>query len=136
MDFKTECTEKRKDLNITFKERRSKVLFDNSSRKECLCIMVDGCQITNGTRCDKLLICENNEYFIELKGSDVGHAIIQLESSIKLLSDKNANSRQAYIISTNVSPKISTNIQKSKLYFKRKLNSELHVKRTGYTIKI
>lgn len=136
MNFKKECTEKRKDFKIVFKERKSKVFFDNSLRKECLCITIDGCQITKRTRCDKLLICENTEYFIELKGSDVKHAITQLESSINLLSDKDTYICKAYIISTSVSPKISTNIQKSKLDFKKRLHTELYVERTGCIIKI
>ncbi len=97
---------------------------------------VDGCQITNGVRCDKLLICEDNEYFIELKGSDVKHAIEQLKASINQLGDSHVLSRQAYIIATSCSPKLQTSIQKSKLEFKKYLHSSLIVERAGCTVKI
>lgn len=136
MDFKLECTENRSDLRITFRERRSSVTFDNPLRKECLCVTVDGCQITSGVRCDKLLVCQDIEYFIELKGSDVKHAIEQLEASIRLLGANHAISRQAYIIATSCSPKLLTTIQKSKLKFKKNLHSSLIVERAGFVVKI
>lgn len=51
---------------------------------------VDGCIITSGCKCDKLLLSKNPSdsatwfgHFIELKGTDVGHAIDQLEATIQ-----------------------------------------------------
>lgn len=51
---------------------------------------IDGVVITNGNRCDYLLINEDTEtaYLIELKGSDLVWAAKQLESTEKALASQ------------------------------------------------
>ena len=51
---------------------------------------VDGCIICNGDKCDKLVLSKNPTdtktwigHFVELKHSDVEHAIDQLEATIR-----------------------------------------------------
>lgn len=59
--------------------------------RECASFGIDGKIITEGYRCDKLLLirCAQDkagdkwvQIFIELKGSDIEHALKQLESSV------------------------------------------------------
>ena len=78
------CIKCTRNKIIKFEENKSKVTFHNLSQKEYECIRVDGCAITDGIRCDYLLRRseEELEYFIELKGCNVGHAIDQLGTRI------------------------------------------------------
>lgn len=69
---------------------------------------------------------EQDERYIELKGSDISHAIKQLRSTIIQLGGS-PNNRHSYIICTKVAPMITTTIQKAKIEFKKKYNSDLTV---------
>lgn len=58
--------------------------------RDAAMFQVDGCIITSGQKCDKLLLSKNPSnlatwfgHFIELKGTDVSHAIDQLETTIR-----------------------------------------------------
>ena len=95
---------------------------------------MDGCAITDGIRCDYLLRRseEELEYFIELKGCNVGHAIDQLRASINQLSaDVTKKAKMAFVISTKPYP-LTNSVQLAMKEFKTKFNSLLLVKRTPY----
>ena len=99
--------EYRRKKIIKYEENKSKVTFHNLSQKEYECIRVDGCAITDGIRCDYLLRRseEELEYFIELTGRNVGHAIDLLRASIKQLSaDVTNKANKAFIITTKSFP--------------------------------
>ena len=74
------CVKDCADANIVFEQNRRRVCFYNPNRQICKCVQVDGCAITEGIRCDNMLTShdERCEYFVELKGTDVKHAIEQL----------------------------------------------------------
>lgn len=116
------------DKVISFKENNRRINFQNPSSRPYKRVKVDGCAITEGQRCDNLLVSndETEEYYVELKGVDVMHAIGQLERTITTLGTCIAN-RNAYVICTNVAPAITSGIQKKKTLFKRKYNSSLIV---------
>ena len=121
---------------IVLEERRSKITFHNPQRRDVTMIKVDGCAITDGPRCDHLLKDEGStEHFIELKGTDVRHAIEQLEASIKQLSDDIAKAKYSFVITTHV-PKSDTRIQRAKPRFHRDYNCELIVKNSPHTVTI
>lgn len=129
------CIECTRNKIIKFEENKSKVTFHNLSQKEYECIRVDGCAITDGIRCDYLLRRseEELEYFIELKGCNVGHAIDQLRASIKQLSaDVTTKAKMAFVISTKPYPLTNSTVQLAMKEFKTKFNSLLLVKRTPY----
>lgn len=89
-------------------------------------VNVDGCQITDGIRCDYLILDHcHNEYFVELKGKDLPHAIEQLEATIQQLSDKNNTTRKQAIIVSSRNPSNDTSVQRAKAIFKKKYNTEL-----------
>jgi hypothetical protein len=53
-----ECTEKKADSKILLTENRMKMIFLNRKRKVVKVVTVDDCAITEGMRCDYLVINE------------------------------------------------------------------------------
>lgn len=125
------CIQPTKDPNIKFEENKRKIIFLNPNRLEYKKVQVDGCAINDKAtiRCDKLLVSadEHEERYVELKGTDVMHAMDQLEGTIVRLGEFDEN-RHAYVISTNVAPAYTTKIQKKAAHFKKKYRSELIVR--------
>lgn len=125
------CILPTKDSKIKFEENKRKIIFLNPDRKDYKRVQVDGCAIDDKVtmRCDKLLVSadEHEERYVELKGTEVMHAINQLESTIVRLGEFDYN-RHAYVISTNVAPAFTTKIQQKALLFWKKYNSELLVR--------
>ena len=69
-------------------EKRSKYTLSLEPTMEGWRYPVDGYLITEGDKCDALILVKDGdggfaEVFVELKGSDVGHAITQLEETLK-----------------------------------------------------
>lgn len=123
------CVNVTQDPIIQFVENRRTMRFINSSRDIFKRVQVDGCAITNGIRCDKLLVSddEHREFFVELKGVDILHAIDQLRTTIVSIGEYE-DDRHAYIISTNVAPVYTSIIQRAQKEFRNRYNSELRVK--------
>lgn len=137
MAFKAKCSETNvRHPRIVFEEKASKLTVLNASRKPTTKVLIDGCQITNGIRCDHLLIEEEKENFIELKGTDIDHALEQLTRTIRLLSfDFRKHPKRSFIICSR-SPMSSAKIQGWQLKFRRDFNSDLIVKSSPYEFSI
>ncbi len=131
------CVTESTDSIIRFGEKRSVIRFHNNNRLLFKKVQVDGCAITDGIKCDYLLCSENeqDEYFIELKGSDISHAIDQLRATILQLGEYN-NNRHAFVVCTNVAPILSTEIQRAKSEFKQRFNSDLLIKKTPFELSL
>ena len=130
------CIVKTKESNIKFEENQRKIIFQNPLRLLYQKVDVDGCTITGkAIRCDKLLLSsdEHQEYYVELKGTDVKHAISQIEETIKKLGEFD-DCRRAYIISTNVAPAFTTYIQMKAKSFKDKFKALLIVRERRLTV--
>lgn len=129
-DVASVCVEPTNDSKIKFEENKRKIIFMNPKRLDYKKVQVDGCAINDKSiRCDKLLVSadEHEERYVELKGTEVIHAIDQLEATVQRLGEFDDN-RHAYVISTNVAPAYTTKIQQKALIFKKKYNSELLVR--------
>lgn len=130
-DVASVCVEPTTDSRIKFEENKRKIIFLNPKRMDYKKVQVDECAITDKVtmRCDNLLVSadEHEERYVELKGTEVLHAIDQLEATILRLGEFDDN-RHAYVISTNVAPAYTTKIQQKALLFKKKYNSELLVR--------
>ena len=60
------CEVDTEGLEVVFEEKHSKMIYHNPKKKKCRKIQVDGCVITEGLRCDKLLLYgDNNESSVE-----------------------------------------------------------------------
>lgn len=68
-------------------EKRSRYILSLEPKMQGWHYQVDGYIITEGDKCDALILMKDGddfaEVFVELKGSDVGHAITQLEETLK-----------------------------------------------------
>ena len=127
------CEEITTSPQIVLEEERSKIIFLNKSRQNVRRIRVDGCVLTEGVRCDYLIIPENGkEHFIELKGNNVAYAAKQIEESIRQISESpQLSEKYGFIISTRC-PLLSSEIQALKLKFKKRYNSLLIIKNIQY----
>jgi hypothetical protein len=135
MDY-VNCEKVNSNKILKFKENRSVMIFKNNNHKNVRQVKVDKCLNITGKRCDYLLICENIEHYVELKGCDVENAVIQIENTIKILSIDPANlSKHSFVISTRC-PLITTQIQSLKRKFKEKYCSSLHVKNRELTFEL
>lgn len=72
---------------------------------------------------------------MELKGSDVIHAIDQLRTTILTIGEHD-DKRHCYVVCTKVAPRITSLIQKAKMEFKRRFNAELEVKSTPLEVRL
>jgi hypothetical protein len=128
-----ECEETNKNHHIVLsdtesKNKYSKFRLENPQKSKIRIIRVDGCVIKQGIRCDYLIILPNElEIYVELKGKDVEHAVKQLESSIKKLT-KNLFSEKLCFVASTRCPINSPQIQKLKKNFKRNYNAKLSIK--------
>ena len=131
------CISQTTDSQIRFEENKRKIIFLNPQRLPYERVDVDGCTINDGVRCDKLLLSadEREERYVELKGTDVMHAIDQLEETIKRLGEYTDN-RHAYVISTNVAPAINTKRQAKIKYFKDEYCAELKIQEKQLTVSL
>ncbi|NEO65551.1 MAG: hypothetical protein F6J98_36230 [Moorea sp. SIO4G2] len=132
-----DCEEYKDDEKIVLKENKSKITFENSKRDKILVIKVDGCAIADNEtkRCDYALVCSNVEIYVELKGSKILHAVEQIESTIRLLSDNPQKiDKRCFVVFTRFGlPKLRTNIQNIKSKFNKNYNATLIVEKTPYT---
>ena len=111
--------------------------------KNCAVYQVDGDIITKGDKCDKLVLVETNaddnhwtEVFVELKGKDVGHAVVQLRESIKnpIFKHSSVKTKWARIVAQSI-PKSNGNsvIERAKIEFKKNYHVELKAWSSGNT---
>lgn len=125
------CITETQDAIIRLAEKRSVIRFHNTDRKVYKKVQIDGCAIREGEKCDNMLCSHDGheEMYIELKGSDIPHAISQLRTTIKKVGEFDGK-RCSYIVCTKVAPHTTTQIQKAKIEFKRCYKSDLIVKET------
>ena len=134
------CAQCTTDSNIKFEERKKKIVFHNPHHKECLKIQVDGCAIKVGDKCDNLLKegkadQQGSEYYVELKGEDVGHAMKQIIKTIQTIHN-DSSPVMAFIICTNVSPKLSTEVQRFRKQMKEKYNGTVVIRERQHFLDI
>lgn len=129
-----ECTEETKNPIIPIqgkgKESGKKIIFYNRARNVVKKITVDGCAITEGRKCDWLVVDSSDyEFFVELKGTAIVDACEQLSNSIVQLSASPTEAaKHSFIICSSFSPRFTTKIQIEIIRFKKRFNCTLVVK--------
>ena len=118
---------------FVYQEMRSKLILENVDSIESTSITVDGCEINDDTiRCDFMHIAKGIEFYIELKGQDLEHALEQIKSTIfRLSTNVKKGNKISYIICTR-SPRTTSEIQNHKLEFRKKFNSKLEIKSSPF----
>ena len=131
------CITDTNDSVVKFEEKRSIIRFRNPQKRIYKRVQVDGCALSEGAKCDNMLCScdEREEWYIELKGSDVPHAIEQIKATIQKLGEYSDN-RHSFIVCTRVMPQITTKIQKAKKEFHDHFHSSLLVKVTPLDVSL
>ena len=132
-DFQ-DCETVINDSNIVISDpgsrnNRSKFRLENSKRVSIKVVQVDNCVIKEGIRCDYLLILPSGqEIYVELKGSNVKHAVEQISRSIDLLSCNCHPTLKLCFIASTRCPITSTEMQSLKKKFRQQYNAKLTIK--------
>ena len=130
MDF-DRCSELSNNKIITASENRMKFIIKNINHFSIRKVIVDGCLINDDRqRCDYLFEIHNplsSVIYLELKGCDVKKAVQQLESTMRICSQRHweVQKRSCYIVASRV-PKIGTKIQVLKKKFLKKSSSTVY----------
>jgi hypothetical protein len=83
-----------------------------------------------------MYLIKDIEFFIEVKGQDLEHAISQLKTTITKLSQNPKKAKKKSFIICTRSPLSSASIQNLQVKFRKNYNSELIIKSTPYKYKI
>lgn len=123
-----QCSEFLQHKTITLGGKRTSILYLlNPQERRVEKIQVDDCAITEGLRCDWLILANDaapkEEIYVELKGSDVYHGVEQLEVTINKLSTDRARLRKRCFIVFSRNPMFLTDSQKYKVRFRKTFNA-------------
>ena len=126
-----ECERPSRKPEIVVRERGCRFVVKNRKRISVRIVEIDDCVLTEGLRCDWLFVATGNptEIYVELKGSDIGHAIEQIKATIPEVSeDERSVPKHCYIVGRRVPPGVRTQVQLSRIRFRRAYNAVLTVK--------
>ena len=138
------ATQSKKKI-IIFKDKKNPqtLRFNNSKEFDVIEVVVDSGLIASGQqcKCDFFLYVsdpnysECREHYIELKGTDLEHAIEQISETIKFLennySSTSKNKRKGYII-CNRCPMTDTQTQRFHLKMRKQFGLELKIQSRKY----
>ena len=136
-----ECSEFTDGSIVSCSGRRtSNLKLDNPTRRRVEKIQIDDCVIKQGLRCDWLLRTDDSvskqDIFVELKGSDIEHAVRQLEESLRVLArDSQSVLLRCYVVHTRC-PMTGTDLNKHKLRFQRWFHARLETIKDGKTVSL
>ncbi len=108
MSLKNEClvqTTSEKSFRVYSDDSNKSVEIINEKMLKCEEYKVDKCLLKeqDGKQCDKLLLADVNEHFIEFKSNhDFSKGIDQLSNSIKMLSQNKSALKYSYIVCNKV----------------------------------
>lgn len=126
------CTQTTNHSKIKLSDPKSKrhAIFSNPSKEDYQKTAADGCWRKQEICADWVLTNETHsmQAIIELKGSDVAHAIEQIIATATTLEkeEKIAKISAGLIVCTQY-PSVDTKIQRGRLSFKKRFNAPIHV---------
>lgn len=136
-----ECVRETNDSKITLDDQRSvSAIFLNPDRVTHRRIKLDGCVLKNETACDYILEKPGvGRIAVELKGSDVRHALVQVEKGIEFMKANGMSDLKlaALIVCTKYyrHPSFTNTIQKAKNKLARDHRANLHIRKCGKDLK-
>lgn len=130
------CIEQETNGNISLKDKKNKckIVTTNSTKKLLKKVKVDGCLPIVGKKCDFAIIddLEKTAILFELKGSDINHAIKQIENSIKWFSaHTDYLIRYCIIVHSGRHPKETASLSNKKEKLKNKYKIILKLLKSG-----
>lgn len=118
----------RKIVSTSEKGKTYRIKFHNI--KPSALYAIDGNIITEGNKCDKLVLIQSDksknnwlEIFVELKGKDVDHAIEQLKATVDkpIFQHKTIEKRWARIVAQSFPRNTGdSSYERARIYFKKK----------------
>lgn len=129
-----ECSTFVRHRKIALSGRRTTTLYlMNPRERRVEQVQVDGCAITDGARCDWLVFLDDDtsreEIYIELKGSDISHAVEQLRATVTRLSaDRTGLPKRCFVVFSR-NPLTGTDVQGHKVKFLRDFRAFFHTVR-------
>ncbi len=123
------CRKSVTDPRVKFEEKGKQVIFVNPARDPFFKTRVDGCLKDCSPACDWVATKPSRgDVLVELKGSDVSHALEQLLSTAHYWTTKGYRAGElAALVVCSQYPRISTGIQQARLTFRRQFKAPLHV---------
>lgn len=126
------CSTKTKASKIKVVEKGKQAVFLNPNKSEFVKVQMDGCVRVNETSCDWLIIHQKVDVIlIELKGTDVDHALFQIEATFQYLKENGLLGARnaALIVCSRPSrhPSFTSKLQKTKSRLSDLYRAPLHV---------
>lgn len=114
---------------IKVSENSRQAVICNPDRLEFVKVRVDGCLIRGKPAADWILSrADKGDVAIELKGSDVDHALCQIEATLDFWTKGGYSSgKLAALVVCSRYPAIDTKIQRAKVALSKKYSAPLHV---------
>lgn len=125
----SKCTTRKRVPRVVVEEKKSKATFLNDERAWFEITEVDGCLCRNEVAADFAVTKEQiGTVIIELKGSDVPHAVEQvLATAAYWRQHQPACPSMAGLVVSRQRPNYSTSVQRAQLRFARNFKGPLHV---------
>lgn len=134
---------------ISTTEKGKRYVLVTTGAEESVVYAVDGNIVTDGPRCDKLVLIKRSagetepqqwtEVFVELKGVDAGHAINQLRETLKksiFNHPSNGVVRARIVAQSFPSNKSNPTMEKAKQEFRKLYNCDLRGMKSGQEDKL
>lgn len=122
------CIQSVNHSQIKCEEKQSKFVLLNPQRKPVEYITVDGCIYPRGHHdlcCDYALNFDNTTVFVELKGSDIAHAIKQILAT-KQDAKFTINSDKIAVVVSSKTPKDDQSLRLQKIHLRKHGVTLLH----------
>lgn len=126
---------------ISLKERSTVYILNLVPPMDCAAYQVDDYIIRGADKdkCDKVVVAASDDgelisVFVELKGSDVAHAVKQLEASLRypLFAKNRTKWTKARIVANKIPSNSGRSVvERAKIDFRRKYNCELMCMKSG-----
>lgn len=130
-----------KCMKISLKERSTVYLLNFVPAMDCAAYQVDDYIIKGADKdkCDKLIVAakDDNEIvsiFVELKGTDVAHAVKQLEATLSypLFAKNRTKWTKARVVANKIPANTGRSVvERAKIDFRKKYNCELVCLKSG-----
>lgn len=113
-------------------EHNRSAIFVNSSREEFRLIRIDGCLLRSVLAADWILSRKlGGDLVIELKGRDVGHAILQVFATFEFWEQNELRERgsalSALIVCAAQRPALSPQVQRARRELRRRFGANLTI---------